>query len=370
MSTTSSERKARPSQSASHRHSASLQQPVQANSDPQTYPPSPEVDRKHKRPLSDRSADSKMHRYHRGRGKDTHSTTSSRRDSSRRRRTPSNDRSHSEDGSRSSALPRFTASRIGKRVRRRPQRWDGDALDAVRAHRVGMSRVKDEALVSDGESTMSLNSSSSDMLAPYVDSPFADLKKAIAASDLQPSRREMVDWFHSWQLRAVSKQAAQQKALHVFLKRRLRKRTTRSPEHDRMEQEALRNARLAVDQQNEKQNGRGTTEDLPADFDFVNENFIVPNKIRLPLEAYMPRRMAANGTSMGCGELLEMVPTAPQLPSDMHNGHNQKDDKWLALPTVAVSAQWNSRKSNSRRRAVQSSNEPVTHNKIEDPVRS
>lgn len=217
-----------------------------------------------------------------------------------------------------------------------------------------MSRVRDDAHEPDVESTMSLNSTSSDMLAPFVDSPFADLKKAVAACDLQPSRREMVDWFHSWQLRAVSKQAAQQKALHVFLKRRLRKRTTRSPEHDRMEQEALRNARLAVDQRNAKDN---TAHHLPADFDFVNHNFIVPNTIRLPLEAYMPRRMAANGASMTCSELLQMVPAAPQIPSDMRNGHDQTYDKWLALPTVAVSAQWNSRKSNSRRRLLQSSNE-------------
>ncbi|KAI0562449.1 hypothetical protein FGB62_59g031 [Gracilaria domingensis] len=301
-----------------------------------------------------------MQRYARPHSKDTDSA----KYDGRRRRTPSIEPSRSE-GSRYSPAPPFKGSRIGKRIRRRPQRWEGEGMDG-RSHRMGLARVKYDPNEITGESTMSMESSRSEADVPIVDSPYADLRKAVNACELQNSRRDMVDWFHSWQLRAVSKQAAQQKALHVFLKRRLRKRTTRSPEHDRMEQDALRNARLAIPEGKESE--MPSPSELPPEFDVMNEDFIVPNVIRLPLEAYMPRRMAAVGGAITREELLSIVPRPPQDSPFYGPKDANGKDKWMILPTVHASAQWNSRKSNGRRRAYQGKQEQKA--KVEDSLRS
>ncbi|CAN8067921.1 unnamed protein product [Agarophyton chilense] len=365
MSTTSSEDKVQPHDNAQRGHHSSH---VESNERERSHPTyyyasSSEPDRRNRRSASERSFDSHMQRRPRSRSKDNDSA----KYDGRRRRTPSIEPSRSE-GSRQSPAQLFKGARIGKRIRRRPQRWEGERTDG-RSQRMGLARVKDETHIDmpTGESTVSMDSSTSEADIPVVDSPYADLRKAVAACDLQPSRRDMVDWFHSWQLRAVSKQAAQQKALHVFLKRRLRKRTTRSPEHDRMEQEALRNARLAI-RLSDKDGEMRTPNDLPPEFDLINEDFVVPNEIRLPLEAYMPRRMVANGEAISREELLSIVPQPPQELDSTTGMDQTQGDKWMRLPTVLASAQWNSRKSNGRRRMYQNKQEQQKV-KMEDTMR-
>lgn len=349
MSTTSSAEKYQQYENVPRASSKTEDQYITAP--PYNYGSSSEQERRRRRPVTDKSAESRMHQYSRARKE-----IDPAKQDIRNRRTPSIEPSRSE-GSRSSPANRFTGSRIGKRIRRRPQRWEGERSES-RLQRASIGMMKEETHLyrADDESTVSLNSCTSDTEPPVVDSPFADLRKAIAACDLQPNKRDMVDWFHSWQLRAVSKQAAQQKALHVFLKRRLRKRTTRSPEHDRMEEESLRNARLAIfadDKLEDQLHEHGHV------LDPINEDFTVPNKVRLPLEAYMPRRMSSNSRALTPQELLAMVPPAPQLPDVFHNGKTPKE-QWMTLPTVTASSQWNSRKSNGRRRAFQQKSEPIT----------
>lgn len=273
-----------------------------------------------------------------------------------RRRTSSGEPSHtrSEDGSRSSpAVSRSLPPRVGKRVRRKPQRWEGEGIEARPtrgASAIGTPREADLGLAGgDEESTASIKSFVSVAEPPIVECPFIDLQKAMRSNSVLNSRRDMVDSFHSWQLRTVSKQAAQQKALHIFLKRRLRKRTARSPEYDRMEKEALRNARNSTVKSSKKENGDGDGGQETTVEDELNGNFVVPGKLRLPLEAYLPRRVRPGKTKLTPDDILDMLPVAPDFPESAVTLNRVGDKNWVALPTVTASSEWNTRKSNTRR---------------------
>lgn len=184
------------------------------------------------------------------------------------------------------------------------------------------------------ESTASIESVGSAVDAPVVDAAFIDMKYAESELENIENRREKVEAFHAWQLRTVSKQAAQQKALHGFLKRRLRRRTTRSPEWDRLEEEALKNARKAVTL---GAAGAGKGED--AEECRMHGNEVVPWKVRLPLEAYLPRRVRPRGSTDTSSD--EVVKLAEGVWGA---------GEWTVLPTVSASAEWNCRKSVADRR--------------------
>lgn len=288
--------------------------------------------------------------------------------------------------------------RVGKRLRRRPQRWEGDGLDTIRSSRGNVApshssgarhQGNDEGsfggqyvlggastgpgkaassgvgeasgiIADDGDSTCTLRSTDSVNEAPFVDDPVLDMRRAaVACREQQPSRRDIVDAFHSWQKQAVSKQAAQQKALHVYLKRRLRKRTTRLPEIDRAEEDALRNARHAVpliDEDDTDDEGKTSTskkrarqklnmQDPLVIENSLHKNTIIPSKIRLPLEAYLPRRVRPCKEKLTVDDVISIVPDPPRLTTALKS----QGKTWLTLPTVVASSTWNSRKSSTHR---------------------
>lgn len=288
--------------------------------------------------------------------------------------------------------------RVGKRLRRKPQRWEGDGLDATRPPRGSVApshssgarhHGNDEnsfggqyvfgasgtepplaassglaeasnIIADDGDSTCTLRSTDSVNDAPLVDDPVIDMRRAaVACREQQPSRRDIVDAFHSWQKQAVSKQAAQQKALHVYLKRRLRKRTTRLPEIDRAEEDALRNARHSVplDDEDDTDDGGKTvtskkrsrqklnSQDPLVIENLLHRNTIVPSKVRLPLEAYLPRRVRPGKEKLTVEDVMSIVPDPPRLTTALKS----QGKTWLVLPTVVASSAWNSRKSGAHR---------------------
>lgn len=254
-----------------------------------------------------------------------------------RMRTPSSrepSRSRSDRSRSKSPSVSIPPARVGKRVRRKPQRWDGDRPDVVRSIRIATANTAKkeaaEAKHNDAESTVSIDSNLSVSEEPQVDSPIIALQKARISCGEMPSRREIVDSFHSWQLRIVSQQAAQQKALHVFLKRRLRKRISRAPDYDRMEDEALRSCRNPGSTKVEKQEEENVSGEQVWD-----ETNVVPSKIRLPLEAYLPRRARATTRTVSVREILEKMPLPPQYPKDLST-ENGDGNQQLILPTVGM----------------------------------
>lgn len=311
--------------------------------------------RKRRRTESEKARETRMQRFAKSRLKEIEAHRTSSADS-RRRRTPSVDPSRSDNGSQGSLVPRYEEVRTGKRVRRRPQRWEGERVreqvSPYGAQRYAKYREGVSPAAND-DSTASLQSALSLTEVPTVESPFEDLKKALAAAVMQPSRRDVVDWFHSWQLRAVSKQAGQQKALHVFLKRRLRRRTTRSPEYDRMEEDALRSARCAIVKPK-----RGHDDpDHETNVEDEMNGEIVPGKFRLPLEAYLPRRVKSRSIPLTPSQFMHLVPDAPRYPGTSIEKDDDGEQKWMSLPTVTASAQWNARKSTGRRDGLGVKNE-------------
>lgn len=317
-----------------------------------------EPDRKRRRTATEKAREMRIQSQAKTRVKGAGSTRSHGPDS--RRRTPSVEPSvaRSDDGSRGSppgqghifGSMRMAPARVGKRVRRKPQRWEGERL-----HRLPRIARREES-VRDDESTVSVRTAESVTEPPAVDNPFNDLRIAIAHCSSQPSRRDIVDSFHSWQIRTVSRQAAQQKALHIFLKRRIRKRNARSPEYERMEDDALRSARLIPASMRKEDDDKAGEEDEATE-DEVNEGNMVPERLRLPLEAYLPRRVRVRGPVVDPQSIFGLLPDAPHYPGSTVKLDDSGEQKWMTLPTVAASAEWNARKSNTRRRAPASKTE-------------
>lgn len=277
--------------------------------------------------------------------------------------------------------PMEPAVRVGKRVRRRPQRWDGDDAPSERRRRVSSSGrgmpVSDSGLPSvghthgpqtnpeqDADSTATIKSIESVVEFPPLDDAVADMRVTLPAIQNRcPSLRDLVDSFHTWQHRIVSHQAAQLKFLHVYLKRRLRKRTSRLVEYERAEEDALRNARCAVrnDEKESNDDPEGQSDAVESVTDNrIQGNEVVPFEIRLPLEAYLPRRvkpMSSKSTPVDPRSLL------PQAPRPLH-GKSPNGKLWLTLPTVLASSEWNSRKSQGPQLGPPAT--PTTGDAVED----
>lgn len=269
--------------------------------------------------------------------------------------------------------------RVGKRVRRKPQRWEGDrdvaGSSVAHGSTHGTHAVAGPGTTSQPEShtTATLPSQDSRVDTPVIDDGIANLERAVESARLQPCARDAVDFLHSWQLRAVSQQAAQLKALHVMLKRRLRKRTTRSPEHDRLEEDALRNARR-VKQRTERGKAEEEKyiasnihtmrppvkgENLTEKEDRLNNNVLVPDEVRLPLEAYLPRRVRPRFIRLRSDVLRDNICPPPQHDGLEVQLSTDGKTEWHVLPTVAASAEWNTRKSNMRPKSTNSRGGPA-----------
>lgn len=231
-------------------------------------------------------------------------------------------------------------ARTGKRVRRRPQRWEGERAEYVvpRVATRPSTRAQVEnafVRVVEEASTASVRSADSAHVAPSARDPFVELEEAVHACQRGGGdQRSIVQAFHAWQLRCVSKQSAHQKALHIFLKRRLRKRTSRAPEYDRCEEEALRNARGAPRKPGESdvESGEGGGKDVenaPSDDDTQGP---VPMKVRLPLDAYLPRRIRSGVDLVTASDIINNLPQQPHLPGAGDG------EKWMALPTVVTAS--------------------------------
>lgn len=280
------------------------------------------------------------------------------RDTSRSRSSATARRSRSKSPATSQIQP----SRVGKRVRRRPQRWEGASekkeLKAPRSVGAASSRSRDVELASresDGEQTVSENSAQFEPEAPVIDDPMAEMRKAVAKCGSEFSRRAIVDSFHTWQLQAVSRQAAQQKALHVYLKRKLRKRTARTPELDRLEEEALRNARTAtVKAKSSDKDGNEMDDKIEAVGVGSDENKLVPSKIRLPLEAYLPRRVRASKEPTEPEDVLMLLPPQPRLPGEADHSAGDSGKPWMEMRTVSTSSLLNKQKNGSKQRTARS----------------
>lgn len=106
----------------------------------------------------------------------------------------------------------------------------------------------------------------------------------------------------------VSKVAAAHKAQHAFLKRSMRKRCNRLNEQDRIEDAALRNACSAT-----------ATTDTQHDCD-AGEECVVPIRLRLPLDSYLPRRVRSTPSVYCADDIIRLLPSKTHrlgaFPSD------------------------------------------------------
>lgn len=197
---------------------------------------------------------------------------------------------------------------------------------------------------SEDDETKSANSIQDDLILPKMDDPVKEMRRAVAVVSTSSNRRLCVDAYHTWQLNSVSKQAGQQKALHVYLKRKLRKRTTRAPELERLEEDALRNARIAPLKDKDDKASLGDDQG-PAAVDDEGAG-LVPATVRLPLEAYLPRRLKSNKTALAPEDVLAHIPIRPDLPG---SPVEENGDSWKLLPVPTVmSSSLNRHKPSSR----------------------
>lgn len=289
-------------------------------------------------------------------------SASKRGDSRSSRRTNASgehSRSRSEDRSRSNrsrskspAVGPVMPARVGKRLRRRPQRWEGERTEAPKSTKTVLGQATKAREVdaggpvgreSDNESTVSAKSVHFDGECPALDNPVLEMKSGVNKCRSMMTRRAVVDYFHTWQLQAVSRQAAQQKALHVYLKRKLRRRTGRAPDTDRLEEEALRNARTAtVKTGTSSGGGKKKKETFTALED--EAELIVPSKIRLPLEAYLPRRVKADKRVCPAEDIVLMARVKPHLPGSLSANMHERDagrEGWMRFPTVTTTSSLN-----------------------------
>lgn len=291
--------------------------------------------------MSDRERERRLERYAEAKIRECEPTR--KRSGSSKHNSRESSRARSERRSRSPRTP-ANPPRLGKRVRRRPQRWEGEGSEQTRSTRARRDRDADmgSGLTSDGEATVSAASVQDDPEYPYVGNPVLEMKAVVQKSADEVNRRAIVDSFHTWQLQSVSKQAAQQKSLQVYLKRKLRRRIAKMPDIERLEEEALTNARrMVVKVQSED----GTVQDTYTGFDDEADE-IVPSRIRLPLDAYLPRR--SKGTAkkpLAVGDVINCVKDKPILPPGfVENGHHSEDDgKWMCFETETQSSSLNKR---------------------------
>lgn len=370
MSTTSSEEKADGYESA-RRGSETAEE---GEEDADGIVEEDERDRKRRRTSSSKQArelerEVRMERYAKARireidaAKKHASGESASRTQKGRARDPSRSRSvRSDDRSRSKspAMSHVPPARVGKRLRRRPQRWEGSAdrkeQRATRTVSGASSRAREVDLASresDGEQTVSANSMQFEPEAPAVDNPVSEMRKAATRCGSELSRRTIVDSFHTWQLQAVSRQAAQQKALHVYLKRKLRKRAARTPELERLEEEALRSARTATVISKSGDNDEDDDEDNEIEkADEEDHANLVPARLRLPLEAYLPRRVSASKVPVAPEDIFKLVPPEPHLPGVAGDKTKNDGQEWMRLPTVSTSSLLNKQKNGSKQKTA------------------
>ncbi|CDF34708.1 unnamed protein product [Chondrus crispus] len=264
----------------------------------------------------------------------------------------------SRSRSKSPATSQLQPSRVGKRLRRRPQRWEGAnerrEQRTARSTAAASSRSRDMDLASresDGEQTASDSSMHFEPEPPSIDDPIAEMARALARCSAEHGPRAVVDSFHTWQLQAVSKQAAQQKALHVFLKRKQRKRAARTPELARLESEALRNARTATvrakAEKAEREDEEEDDDDVKkpenaSESEAEEDRCYVPSKIRLPLEAYLPRRVRADKIPITPEKVFELLPRPGRLPEGTKE--ERDENGWVHVETVKTPSLLNKQK--------------------------
>jgi hypothetical protein len=247
-------------------------------------------------------------------------------------------------GSRSGTVSPLAANESDarpQRSRRRPQRWEGVSTGraqvrrgsvvagahagvlaqlpplrrtaAADAHATGVAATAASVADDDAE-TASIRSTDSVSPPPEAECPLDKLPDALreAARNNPVDRRAMVDEFHKWQLRTVSSESNHQKALHAYLKRRLRKRVVKTAEHERIEEDALRNACSAAPSDDPLGEGDSCDDDdeetRAAKKQRRLEAAIVPDKIRLPLDAYLPRRVSKADRCITVDDLLDDMP--------------------------------------------------------------
>lgn len=167
------------------------------------------------------------------------------------------------------------------------------------------------------ESTVSVDSVETGSPPPEGIDPLDSLESALERAREAPGGNQgVVEAFHAWQLKAVSAESNYQKNLHAHLRRNLRKRANRMLDRERLEEDAVRNACSAPgpcmegeetaasgDLDSEGEDGGSAKRFKKLDTDAV------PNKIRLPLEAYLPKRVRkADGCATVDGLLEKLLP--------------------------------------------------------------
>lgn len=264
------------------------------------------------------------------------------------------------------ALARELAGGRPKRTRRRPQRWEAPAPQPARPSRrssggsAAAAPLRNIAAIDDRPSvlgllpprsdrrnsrggagggnvggtagggtngggsgadvrTISAESIESSSPPPGRNDPVRNAQHALGELEY-PNNRAAVNAFHTWQLRAISEEANYQKLLHAYLRRRLRKRSNRAVERERVEEDALRNACSAlpaVDSDGaEGDDGKNLEDGQPAKKKKkrgIDElQGVAPDEVRLPLESYFPRRVRKADSCSSVDHLIEKLPKAPK----------------------------------------------------------
>jgi hypothetical protein len=282
----------------------------------------------------------------------------------------------------------FAYSTRPQRQRRRPQRWEGAApvLTSIRGalaigtgssaktiprtssngHGSGRSRggkvdivarnlehpskqsilhssKKLPAIREEDISTVSIRSGGTMSPPPEPVDPVENMHAAMdvvraEAEKCDGGPRSIVERFHNWQRMTISAEANYQKALHSYLKRKLRKRALRSQEHERIEEDALRNACSAVSRIGGCADGG--TEDWGDEGDAGSNievrkrggeaglhgkkrkrmDDVVPRVVRLPLEAYLPRRVCKANNILTVDQFIHSLPRSPRRPQGSNDG--------------------------------------------------
>jgi len=186
------------------------------------------------------------------------------------------------------------------RLRRPPQRWEGTAIAGGVLARLPPTRAE--------ASTASLPTEDSDSAPPGVFDARLELSLireqalSLKASGRGPDALALV---RDTQRTLISRIAASHKTRHSYIKRNMRKRSIKLSERTRIEEAALRNAVSAT----------GVPGGISATGDTINNDDgpqVVPNRIRLPLEAYIPKRVHKATRVHTSDEIIA------QLPNDAH----------------------------------------------------
>lgn len=166
-----------------------------------------------------------------------------------------------------------------------------------------------------GPSTESVGTERSVSPPPETHDSAESLDQQFVRANKRRRPRDAIKSFVDWQLRNVSRQSAEQRAYHMYLKRKIRKKASRDIAREKYEEDALRMARLAplvIDDQ-----GSGLRlERVDWEGDFISQDFM-----RLPLEAYLPRRVTRHPPILSPAEVEAALPLI-QVPSVL----SKKDD--------------------------------------------